>query len=268
MIPEIIDSHLHLDAEAFNEDREACIERALAAGVTTLISIGAGYGGLSSAYKAIELAEKYPFIWATVGVHPHDADDSFDPQELERLARHPKVVAIGETGLDFFKNLSAPDRQYEAFKTQIEIARSVGKPLVIHSRNAGEECMRVLQEGNAGDVGGVFHCYAEDAAFAARLWTLGFYVSFPGTLTFKKADDVRAICAEIPLEQILIETDSPYMAPEPFRGKRCEPAFVAETAKKLAAVKGISLEEVAVATRDNTRRLFAVMGTTSGAASA
>jgi TatD DNase family protein len=263
MAPEVIDSHLHLDAEAFDADRAACIERAVAAGVTTLISIGAGYGGLRSAYKAIELAEAYPFIWATVGVHPHDADDNFDAEELQRLAQHPKVVALGETGLDFFKTLASPARQYEAFKVQIEIARSVGKPLVIHSRNAAEECLRVLQEGKAHEVGGVFHCYAENAAFAARLWQLGFYVSFPGTLTFKKADNVRATCAEIPLEQILIETDSPYMAPEPLRGKRCEPAFVVETAKKMAAVRGITFDEVARVTHNNTHKLFSTMSSTS-----
>jgi TatD DNase family protein len=259
MAPEVIDSHLHLDASVFDADREDCIKRALAAGVTTLISIGAGYGGLSSAYHAIQLAETYPFIWATVGVHPHDAEERFDPQQLHRLAEHPKVVAIGETGLDFFKSLASPARQYEAFKLQIEIARDVKKPLVIHSRNAAQECLQLLQEGNAHEVGGVFHCYAENAAFAARLWSIGFYVSFPGILTFKKADDMRAICAEIPLEQILIETDSPYMAPEPFRGKRCEPAFVVETAKKLALIKGITFEEVARATSSNTRKLFSAI---------
>ena len=253
---EIIDSHLHLDAEAFSADQEACIERAMAAGVTTMISIGAGYGGLSSAYKAISLAERYPAIWATAGVHPQDADQQVDLAELRRLAQHPKVVAIGETGLDFFKKLSSPERQYHLFVEQIRIAREVRKPLIIHSREAGEECLRLLSENNAQEVGGVFHCFAEDASFAQRLWEIGFYVSFPGIITFKKSEHTRSICAQIPLEQILVETDSPYLAPEPHRGKRCEPAFVVETARRLAEIKGVTLEEVATVTSANTRRLF------------
>jgi TatD DNase family protein len=256
MPTDIIDSHVHLDAQAFDDDRDACIQRALAAGISTMISIGAGYGGLSSAYKAIELAEKYPFIWATVGVHPHDADAHFDVQILRELAKHPKVVAIGETGLDFFKKLSEPNRQYQAFQAQIELAKEVKKPLVIHSRDAGEECLRVLTEHDAQQVGGVFHCFAEDAAFAERLWKIGFYVSFPGVITFKKSDHTRAICSEIPLEQILVETDAPFMAPEPHRGKRCEPAFVVETAKQLAAIKGLTLEQTSAITSANTRALF------------
>jgi TatD DNase family protein len=256
MPTEIIDTHVHLDAPAFDEDREACIERAVAAGVTTMISIGAGYGGLSSAYKSIELAERYPFIWATVGIHPHDADAAFDINVLKDLAKHPKVVAIGETGLDFFKKLSEPERQYRAFEAQIDIAKEVKKPLVIHSRDAGEECLRILTERDAAQVGGVFHCFAEDAAFAERLWKIGFYVSFPGVITFKKSERTRQICSEIPLEQILIETDGPFMAPEPHRGKRCEPAFVVETAKRVAEIKGLTLEQATAITSANTRALF------------
>lgn len=256
MPTDIIDSHVHLDAQAFDGDREECIERAIAAGVTTMISIGAGYGGLSSAYKAIELAERYPFIWATAGVHPHDADADFDIQALKKLASHPKVVAIGETGLDFFKKLSVPEQQYRAFEAQVELAKEVKKPLVIHSRDAGEECLRILTERDAKQVGGVFHCFAEDEAFAKRLWEIGFYVSFPGAITFKKSERTRAICSEIPLEQILIETDGPFMAPEPHRGKRCEPAFVVETARRLAEIKGLTLEQTTAITSANTRALF------------
>jgi TatD DNase family protein len=251
----ITDSHTHLDSKEFDLDRAEVIARAHSAGVTRLLTIGASQG-LESAVRAIALAEQYPFIWATVGVHPHDAGDDFDRARLLDLARHPRVVAVGETGLDFFRDWAPVDKQYEAFRTQIEVAHEVQKPLVIHSRNAGAECLRVLREGEAGLVGGVFHCFAEDAAFAAQLRELNFLVSFPGPLTFKKADATREICRAIPLDQILVETDAPFMAPEPYRGKRCESAFVLETVKALASVKGLTLQEVADATTANTLRLF------------
>jgi TatD DNase family protein len=254
----ITDSHTHLDADAFDEDREACIERALAAGVTRMITVGAGRG-IESARRAIALAERYPFVWATAGIHPHDAGSEIDFIELEALARHPKVVAVGETGLDFFRDWSPVEKQYLYFEKQIEIALAVGKPLVIHSRQAGEECLRILTAKGAGAVGGVFHCYAENAEFAARLSTIGFLVSFPGFITFKKQNEAREICAAIPLEQIMVETDAPYMAPEPHRGKRCESSFVVETARQLATVKGLSLEEVAKQTTENALRLFSIM---------
>jgi TatD DNase family protein len=254
----ITDSHTHLDNEDFDEDREACIERALAAGVTRMITIGAG-GGIDSTRRAIALAERYSFIWATAGIHPHDAGEDFDFSELEALARHPKVVAVGETGLDFFRDWAPVERQYSCFERQIEIALNVGKPLVIHSRQAGEECIRILEQKGAKAVGGVFHCYSENAEFATRLRALGFLVSFPGFITFKKQEEARQICSAIPLEQIMIETDAPYMAPEPHRGKRCEPAFVIETARQLATLKGISLEQVAKQTTENALKLFSLM---------
>ncbi len=254
----ITDSHTHLDGEVFDEDREACIERAIAAGVTRMISVGAGQG-IESARRAIALAERYPFIWATAGIHPHDAGADFDFSELEALARHPKVVAIGETGLDFFRDWSPIDRQYSYFERQIELALAVHKPLIIHSRQAGEECIRILEEKGAETVGGVFHCYSENAEFATRLRALGFLVSFPGFITFKKQDEARQVCSAIPLDQIMVETDAPYMAPEPHRGKRCEPSFVVETARQLATLKGVSLEEVAKQTTENALRLFSLM---------
>jgi TatD DNase family protein len=254
----LTDSHTHLDSEDFNHDRDACIARALNAGVRRMLTIGTG-GGLAGAQRAIALAEEHPFIWASVGVHPHDAAHTVDPTLFETLARHPKVVAIGETGLDFYRDWCPKEKQYEMFDLQIELAKMVKKPLIIHSRSAGEECLSMLTTKGADVVGGVFHCFAENAEFAKRLWDIGFYVSFPGLLTFKKAEEVRAICAAIPLEQILIETDAPFLAPEPHRGKRCEPAFVAETAKRLAALKGLSTEEVAEITTNNTLKLFSTM---------
>lgn len=241
--------------EAFDEDRDQCIQRAVSSGVTRMITIGTG-GGLSGAHKAIALAEGHPTVWATVGVHPHSANDDYDPAELERLSHHPRVVAIGETGLDFYRDWAPVDKQREAFTLQIQIARRVKKPLVIHSRNAGAECLKTLIDHGAHEVGGVFHCFAEDAQFAEKLREIGFRVSFPGTLTFKKAEEVRTICKNIPIEQILIETDSPFLAPEPHRGKRCEPTFIVETARKLAEIKGLSLDEVGAITTQNALQLF------------
>jgi TatD DNase family protein len=255
---DITDSHTHLDSAEFDGDREAVIERARAAGVTRMLTIGTGKG-LEGSGRAIALAERYPFIWASAGVHPHDAGCDIDMSLFEERARHPKVVAIGETGLDFYRDWSPVNKQYDRFEAQVELAKLVKKPLIVHSRQAGEQSFALLKERNARDVGGVFHCFAENAEFASRLWEIGFYVSFPGLLTFKKAQEVRDICKAIPLEQILIETDAPFLAPEPHRGKRCEPAFVAATARRLAEIKGLSVEEVAAITTANTLKLFPLM---------
>ncbi len=255
MTIEITDSHTHLDSTEFDADRDAVIARAHAAGVTRIVTIGAGFGAASTR-NAIALAEKYPFIWASAGVHPHDAKIASDEIPLEELANHPRVVAIGETGLDFFKELSPVPDQERWFRAQILLARKLKKPLIIHSRQAGPQCLDILIEMKASEVGGVFHCYAEDANFAKKLAAINFLVSFPGTLTFKKAENVREIAKTIPLSQIMVETDAPYMAPEPYRGKRCESAFVVETAKMLAHIQGVSLEECARITTENAKRLF------------
>jgi len=255
---ELIDSHCHLDMEPFDGDRDDCIARASKAGVTKLITIGTG-SGLHGARRAIALAEKYPNVWASVGIHPHSSGEAFDRAELETLARHPKVVAIGETGLDFFRDWAPVDKQRAVFREQIALARLVSKPLIIHCREAGQECLQTLLEHKAADVGGVFHCFSEDAVFAKKLRTIGFLVSFPGQITFKNAGLVRDTCRDIPLEQMLVETDSPFLAPEPQRGKRCEPAFVVHTAHKIAEVKGLSFEEVAAITTRNTLTLFSTM---------
>jgi TatD DNase family protein len=258
MTLELIDTHCHLDLEDFKADQHECIQRALAAGVTRMITIGTR-GGLDGPQSAIALAEQYAMIWATVGIHPHRSADSVDPAELERLAQHPRVVAVGETGLDFFRDWAPKDKQYEAFIMQIGVAKRVRKPLVIHSRDAGQEVLRVLEEHGAAEVGGVFHCFSEDVAFAQRLRDINFKVSFPGQLTFKKAETLRKVCEQVPLDQILIETDSPFLAPEPHRGKRCEPAFVVETARRLASIRGIPLEELARITTSNALSLFTVI---------
>jgi TatD DNase family protein len=260
MEPLLIDSHTHLDFEVFDTDRDEVILRAMQAGVTRLLTVGAGGGGgstgLRSAYRAVLLAEKHPGVFASVGVHPHDASADFNGDELETLSRHPKVIAIGETGLDYFRNSAPVEDQRRVFRSQIELALKAKKPLIIHSREAGEECLATLTELGAEAVGGVFHCFSESAGFAVALAKLNFKVSFPGTLTFKKADALRSVAAAIPLTQILVETDAPYMAPEPFRGKRCESSFVTEVARCLSHIKGITYEECCSQLTKNTLSLF------------
>lgn len=256
---ELIDTHIHLDFNQYDADRDEVLARARAASVNRMISIGAG-GGLDATRRAVALAEKYPNIWASVGLHPHDAGHSLTEEELRSLAKSPKVVAIGETGLDFFRDWSPADLQYKWFGFQIELAKELKKPLIIHSRSAGDECLRMLTERDAKSVRGVFHCYSEDATFAEKLLDIGFLVSFTGTVTFKKADALRAIVKEIPLSQIMVETDGPYMAPEPFRGQRSESAHVVQIAQTIASVKGISFEEVCAATTKNAVSLFGFKG--------
>lgn len=257
MTIELVDTHTHLDGKEFDQDREAVFERAREAGITRIINIGATEG-IEGARRSIELAEKFDFIWAAVGVHPHDATIKLDDAYLEELASHPRVVAIGETGLDFYRDWSPFDKQELWFRKQIELALKIKKPLVIHSREAGAKCLAILKEMNASAVGGVFHCYAEDELFARELADINFLVSFPGTITFKKADALRKTVEAIPLSQIMLETDAPYMAPEPFRGKRCESAHVLEIAKRVAIIKNISLEEVARESTDTACKFFGI----------
>jgi len=276
MKPLLIDSHTHLDQECFEEDLEEVIARAHEAGVTRLLTIGAGGGpdeqypnGLGSAHRAIRLAERFPSVYAAVGVHPHDAGGAAaDPgylKTLRELASHPKVVAIGEIGLDFFRDWSPFEAQRTVFRDQITIALDVQKPIIIHSRNtsglndAGQECLATLQRCGAERVGGVFHCFSESAEFARTLAGMNFRVSFPGSLTFRKAGQLREVAREIPLEQILVETDAPYMAPEPYRGKRCESMFVTEVALVLSEIKRVSYEECCRIVTRNTVELFTPM---------
>lgn len=257
----LIDTHVHLDAEPFADDREEVIDRAITDGVTRMITIGSGFGVESSA-RAIAIAEQHPSsVWCSVGIHPLDASTPLTDEALillEQRALHPRVVAIGETGIDLHWNKDPLPIQEAWFINQIALARRVKKPLIVHSREAGERCIELLREHRGDEVGGVFHCFAEDASFAVRLQELNFLVSFTGVLTFKKSDATRAVAAQIPLSQLMVETDGPYMAPEPHRGKRCEPAFTRFTAASLAAVHGISLEEVAAVTTENAERLFSL----------
>lgn len=250
-----IDTHVHLDAEAFDSDREVMIERARAAGVTRFICIGAS-AGFESNERALQLAERFEFISATVGIHPHDASLPIDEARLRGLASHPKVVAIGETGLDYFRDIAPREAQQRWFRAHIALAIESHLPLVIHSREAGNDCLAILKEMNAQKVGGVFHCYSEDHTFAASLRDLGFFVSIPGILTFRKNDAYRSMVRSLPLDQILLETDAPYLAPEPYRGKRNEPAHMVQTAQVLAGLHDVSLDRIGEITSQNARRLF------------
>ncbi len=254
---EIFDTHCHLHYQDFDADRDAVFARARAEGVVRFVAIGAG-GGLEGSERAVKLSESEPGVWASVGVHPLDAALDISRAEIEKLAQSPRVVAIGETGLDYYKEWAPRAVQEEVFKWQIELAKTLSKPIVIHSRDAGADCLRVLTEYKADSVGGVFHCFSEDAAFAAEAKKINFLVSIPGVVTFKKNDQLRAIVKEIPLEQLMVETDAPYLAPEPFRGKRCESAHVRLTAEMVAKVKGVSLEELASITTENALRLFKI----------
>jgi TatD DNase family protein len=253
----LTDSHCHLDDPRFDADRDAVLERALASGVTRILAVGTG-DGPPDLEAGIRLAERYPFILASVGVHPHDAakatPETFD--RLAELARHPKVVAIGEIGLDYHYNFAPPERQREVFAEQLRLAAAAAKPVIIHTREAWEDTMALLeQHSRPGAPGGIMHCFSGGPEEARRALALGFHLSFAGVVTFPKAERVRAAARLTPLDRLLIETDAPYLAPVPYRGKRNEPAFVAETARRLAELRGEPLELVARATTRNFERL-------------
>ncbi|MBI4518332.1 MAG: TatD family hydrolase [Deltaproteobacteria bacterium] len=252
-----IDSHCHLDEERFAGDREAVITRAIAAGVTTMITIGAG-GPLQCNDEAVALAALHPAIFATVGIHPHAASEASEPAlaALERLAQQPKVLAIGETGLDFYYDNSPRPAQEAAFRRCIALARRLRLPLTIHLRDAGEVAITIMREEGAAEVGGVIHCFSGSAAEARAFLDLGFYLSFSGIVTFKNAGELQAAARLTPADRLLIETDAPFLTPAPLRGRRNEPAYVLFTAQALAAIRGVSLGELAARTHANTVACF------------
>ena len=249
-----IDSHCHLDDSKFDEDRAQVIERARAAGVDVMLAIGTG-SGPPDLEAAIRLADEYPFFHATVGVHPHDAakagEETFE--RLHTLAAHPKVVAIGEIGLDYHYDISPRDVQRDVFARQLSLAAEAGKPIVIHTREAWDDTLAVI--GGALPHGGIMHCFTGDAAQARQALDRGFHLSFGGVLTFPKAEAVREAARLTPDDRLLVETDCPYLAPVPHRGKRNEPAFLVDTARRLAAVRGASVERIAELTTRNFARL-------------
>ena len=248
-----IDTHSHLNFSDFNEDYPDVIKRAKSVGITAILNVGAD---LPTSERAIDLAQKENLCYATVGVHPTNANNlkDADYQRLENLAREKKVVAIGEIGLDYFHNDVSPEIQKGSFAKQIFLAKRLNLPLIIHNRDANKDTLAILKEN--GIKKGVMHCFSGDANFAQEVLSLGLYISFTGNLTYKKNETLRAVAREIPLKRMLLETDCPYLPPQPKRGMRNEPSFLIYTAEALAKIKEISLEELGEITTKNAKELF------------
>ena len=261
-----VDSHAHLEGKQFQTDREQVISRAHEAGVEAIVAIGNG-DGPGSLDCGIQLAQKYEFLYATVGIHPHEAKLATDAdfEELQQLAVRPKVIAWGEIGLDYFYDHSPRELQQQVFIRQMELARAARLPIVIHCRpsnnseDAWEDCLRLIREQWApSGLGGILHCFTGNWNHAKRALDMGFMISFAGNVTFPKAQQIRDAAKEVPLERMLIETDSPYLAPVPHRGKRNEPAFVKETARQVGELRGLRTEELGLETARNFYRFFSL----------
>lgn len=256
---QIIDSHAHLEGDAFAEDREAMLQRARAAGVEAILAIGSGTSPVERIDAAIPFAEQYDWIYATVGIHPHDASAATDGHfaALAELARHPRVLAWGEMGLDYFYDHSPRDVQQQVFRHQLALAGAARQPIVIHCRDAWPDCLAILEEDWASSgLGGIFHCFTATMEEARRGLDMGFMVSFAGNFTYPKMRHLHDVARELPLDRVLTETDSPFLAPQVRRGKRNEPALVVEVARALADVRNLPSEEVASRTAENFRTFF------------
>ncbi len=253
----LFDTHAHLNAEQFQDDLDEVLQRAEAAGVSHIVVVGFNRPTIE---KTMELIEKYDQIYGCIGWHPVDAVDctSRDLEWIEELSAHPKIVAIGETGLDYYWDKSPKDVQQELFRKQIRLAKKVKLPVVIHNREATEDTVRILKEEGAEDTGGIMHCFSGSVETAKECLKLNFYISLGGPVTFKNAKKPKAVAKEIPLEKLLIETDCPYLAPHPHRGKRNEPALVKLVAEEIARIKEIPFEEVAQKTTVNARDIFGI----------
>ena len=257
----LIDSHCHIDGEQFDEDRDLVVDRARAAGVAAMLNVGTGDPHTGEIERAVAVAERYPNVFAAVGVHPHDAklyDEIAERHLVDLIKSSKKVIAWGEIGLDFHYDHSPRDVQLEVFKRQIRTAAELRLPIIIHSRAADEETIAVLEQECSGlDFrGGIMHCFGGTPQMAATLIDLGFLISFAGNVTFKKAEELRAAAAVVPLDKLLVETDCPYLTPVPLRGKRNEPAFVRHTAEFLASFYGIEVEKFARQTTENFSTFF------------
>ncbi len=264
----LVDHHCHLDFPQFADDLDGIVGRAHAAGVGVMVTISTRIRQLD---RLIAIAEAHPTVYCSVGTHPHYADEEPDiaVEEIVALAAHPKVVAIGEAGLDYHYQKSSREAQAAGFRRHIEAARQTGLPLEIHARDADEDTLAILEDAHAaGPFPAILHCYTGGERLAVRAVELGLYVSFTGVVTFKNSQALRDIAGLIPLERILVETDAPYLAPVPYRGKTNEPAFVCHTASVLAGVKGVEAEAFAAATTENFFRLFQKVPRTAGAWSA
>jgi len=251
-----IDSHAHLELEDYDADRDEVVRRAQDAGVEIIMTIGID---LADCRKAVALTGRYANVYAAIGIHPHDVKSIDDKTygAMKELAKDAKVVAYGEIGLDFYRNLSPREAQIRRFGEQLDMAVELDLPIIIHDRNAHDETYDMLRNW-PGKRRGVIHCFSGDAAFAKKFLDLGFYISIPGPVTFHKASKIQNVVRQTPLERLLIETDAPFLTPEPHRGKRNEPAFVVHTAQKIAELKGLSIEEVGQTTSLNTKTLFRI----------
>jgi TatD DNase family protein len=256
----IIDSHAHLDYPQLAEDLPAVLERADKAGVSQVISIGVK---LSTVDGPRKIAETHDNVWFSVGVHPHEAGNeplACDPDAFIAAADHPRCVAIGEAGLDYFYDYAPRERQAASFRVQIGVARQLGLPIIVHARDADDDIAAIIEDEMAkGPFTGVLHCFSSGAELARRAIDVGFYVSFSGILTFKKAEEIREVAAFAPEDRVLVETDAPFLAPVPHRGKTNEPAFTAHTLNTLAEVRGMPADKMAAVTTENTLRLFSRM---------
>ena len=250
----LIDSHAHIQLDRFDADREAVLERAQAAGVHAILVIGFD---LETSRGAIELAEKYDQIYATVGMHPHDARDLDDEtvRIFRDLTTHPKVVALGEMGLDYYRDLSPRPVQQEAFERQLDLAEELNLPIVIHNREAYHDILPILG-ARRGKIRGVMHCFSGDVEIMHQSLALGFYIGIGGPVTYRRSDALQGVAREVPADALLVETDCPWLAPQFRRGRRNEPAYVCATAEKIAGLRGISLEEIGEMTTQNFEDLF------------
>lgn len=254
MPPSLVDSHCHLNFEPLRQDIDRVLGNARQQGVDHLLCVSVN---LESYPEVLALAEKYPHIYASVGVHPNEREGREpDVAELTRLAAHPRVVAIGETGLDYFRSEGDLEWQRERFRRHIRASRQSGKPLIIHTREAAEDTLRTMREEEAGSAGGVMHCFTESWEVAKASLDLGFYISFSGIVTFRSAEALRDVARRVPDDRLLIETDSPYLAPMPFRGKTNEPAYVTHVAALVAELRGIDISKLADITTRNFFQLF------------
>jgi len=251
-----IDSHAHLELDEFDNDRENVINRARQERLEAILVVGIN---LDDSYRAVELAHQYDMLFAAVGVHPHDVKkiESQTYDRMAELAQGKKVVAYGEIGLDFFRNRSPKDIQIKRFGEQLELAQTLNLPVIIHDRDAHRETAAILKNWK-GEKRGVIHCFSGDYAMAKQCLDLGFYISIPGTITYPKAEELREVVKKIPLSTILIETDCPFLPPQPYRGKRNEPAYVSHVAHKIAAIKNVAVADIELQTTDNAHHLFSL----------
>ncbi len=252
-----IDSHVHLNADQYDEDLQEVIDRALEAKVEKMVVIGFDRKTIE---RTMQLIEQYDFVYGVIGWHPVDAIDCTqeDLEWIEKLASHPKIVGIGETGLDYYWDKSPKDVQQALFRKQIHLAQKIGLPIIIHNRDATGDVVRILREENAASVGGVMHCFSGSVETARECIAMNFMISLGGPVTFKNARLPKEVATEIPLEHLMIETDAPYLAPHPHRGKRNEPAFVPLVAEEIARLKGLTIEEIGQATTDNAKNFFGI----------